>query len=140
MGAADHVPLSPRRYLGLFTPAFGGGPSEPLSGRAAERTSPQHPSEAPVPLGDQWLLRNPSIFFFFFNIILFLYVCDGPWLLLRLFSSCGGQRPLHICSAQASPCSGFSCCGAWTLGRTDFRSCGTWAQWSQFPGSSAQAQ
>ena len=43
MGAADHVPLSPRRYLSLFTPAFGGGPSEPLSGRAAERTSPSIP-------------------------------------------------------------------------------------------------
>ena len=26
-------------------PAFGGGPLEPLSGRAAERTSPQHPSD-----------------------------------------------------------------------------------------------
>ena len=100
---------------------------------------PQHPSEAPVPLRDQWLLRNPSLSFFL-NIILFLYVCDGPWLLLRLFSSCGGQGPLHICSAQASPCSGFSCCGARALGHTDFRSCGTRAQWSQFPGSRAQDQ
>ena len=139
MGAADHVPLSPRRYLSLFTPAFGGGPSEPLSGRAAERTSPS------IPLRLQCLcvingFSGIRLFFFFFNIILFLYVCDGPWLLLRLFSSCGRQGPLHICSAQASPCSGFSCCGARALGHTDFRSCGTWAQWSQFPGSRAQAQ
>ena len=57
-----------------------------------------------------------GFFFFIYNFIyLFLSVLDlhccrgffcsyGDW---RLFSSCG---------AGASPCRGFSCWGAWTLG------------------------
>ena len=32
------------------------------------------------------------------------------------FSSCGEQGLLLTCSAQASLCGGFSCCGAWALG------------------------
>ena len=43
-------------------------------------------------------------------------------------------------SVQASHCSGFSCCGAQTLGHTGFRSCNTWAQQLWLTGSRAQAQ
>ena len=39
-----------------------------------------------------------------------------------------------------SHCGGFSCCGAWALGRAGFSICGTWAQKLWFPGSRAQAQ
>ena len=31
-------------------------------------------------------------------------------------SSCGEQRLLSSCGAQASHCSGFSCCSAWAIG------------------------
>ena len=138
-GCCRPCPALPQMLSQPLHSSFRRGPSEPLSGRAAERTSPS------IPLRLQCLcvingFSGIRLSLFFLNIILFLYVCDGPWLLLRLFSSCGGQGPLHICSAQASPCSGFSCCGARALGHTDFRSCGTRAQWSQFPGSRAQAQ
>ena len=33
---------------------------------------------------------------------------------------------LSNCSKQASHCGGFSCCRAWALERTSFRSCGSW--------------
>ena len=36
--------------------------------------------------------------------------------------------PLCGCGVLASSCSGFSCCGAWTVGHTGFRSCGPRAQ------------
>ena len=38
------------------------------------------------------------------------------------------------CAAQASHCSGFSCYRAQALGRTGFRSCGTWAPQLQHMG------
>ena len=41
--------------------------------------------------------------------------CAGFLLLPGLFSSCGKWGLLFSCSAQASHCSGFSCCGAWAL-------------------------
>ena len=40
-----------------------------------------------------------------------------------LSSSCGKQGPLSGCSAWASHCSDFSCCGALALGPAGFRSC-----------------
>ena len=45
------------------------------------------------------------------------------------FSSCGKQGPLSGCGARASHCSGFSCCTARALERSDFSGCGTWAQY-----------
>ena len=35
------------------------------------------------------------------------------------FSSCGDWGLLSNCHAWVSHCSGFSCCRAWALGRTD---------------------
>ena len=44
---------------------------------------------------------------------------------------------LHV---RASRCGGFSCCGAWALGYSGFRSCSLWPQWLLLSGSRAQAQ
>ena len=44
-------------------------------------------------------------------------------------------RELSSCSTRASPCSGFSCCKAWALGRWGFSSFGM-----RLPGSGAQTQ
>ena len=60
----------------------------------------------------------------------FIYGRAGSWLLLGLFSSCGEQGLLSSCSAWASHCGGFSCCGAQAVGYS-----GTWPL-----GSRAQAQ
>ena len=54
--------------------------------------------------------------FFFFN--LFLVVLGLSLLLHRFFSSCGEWGLLSSCNAQASHCSGFSCCWARTLGHS----------------------
>ena len=43
----------------------------------------------------------------------FIFGCAKALLLCRLFCSCGKCWLLSICGAQASRCSGFSCCGAW---------------------------
>ena len=40
-------------------------------------------------------------------VILFIFGCTGSLLVLGLLSSC---------SAHASHCGGFSCCGAWAVG------------------------
>ena len=48
--------------------------------------------------------------------LLHIYDCAGSSLLSGLFYSC---------SLQASCCSGFSCCLAWTLGSVGFTSCGS---------------
>ena len=52
-----------------------------------------------------------------------------------LFSSCRELGLLSICGSHVSHYDGFSFSRAWTLGCTDLRSCGTWAQWLQLPGS-----
>ena len=44
---------------------------------------------------------------------LFTFDCAGSSLLLGLFSSCGEQGLLSLCSAQSSLWGAFSCCGAW---------------------------
>ena len=49
----------------------------------------------------KWIVVFPIILFFFKIIYLFTFGCA------RAFSTCG---------AQASPCGGLSCCGAWALG------------------------
>ena len=60
----------------------------------------------------------------------FIYGRAGSLLLLRPFSSCGEQGLLSRCSAWASHCGGFSCCGAQAVGYS-----GTWPL-----GSRTQAQ
>ena len=50
-------------------------------------------------------LRNQKVFFF--SPALELGCCR------QAFSSCSEQGLLSSCSAQASPCSGFSCCRVW---------------------------
>ena len=118
MGAADHVLLFPRRYFGLFTRAFRGGPSEPLSRRAAERTSPQHPLRLQclcVINGFSGIRLS-----FFFDIILFLSVCDGPCLLLRLSLVAAG-RGLSPFAVHRLLTAAASLAVEQTLGRTDSR-------------------
>ena len=60
-----------------------------------------------------------EIFYYkkFFKINLFILFLAALGLRCRAwaFSSCG-ERGLLCCSAQASHCSGFSCCRAWALG------------------------
>lgn len=58
--------------------------------------------------------------------ILFLgfWLCWVP--LLWVFSGRSEQGLLSDRSVQDPPCSGFSDCGAWALGRAAFSSCGTW--------------
>ena len=67
--------------------------------------------------------------FFFFPVVLGLHCC--MWAL----SSC--RATLH-CSAQASHCSGFSCCGTDSR-HTGFSGCSTLAQQLRLAGSRAQA-
>ena len=54
-------------------------------------------------------LQSVRITFFFQLCWVFIAAC-------RLFSSCSEWWLLSSCSAQASHCSGFSCCGAQALG------------------------
>ena len=54
------------------------------------------------------LFINFSFFFFFY--------CDGSSLWMWAFSSCSKQGLLSSHSAQASHCSGFSCCETQALG------------------------
>ena len=68
--------------------------------------------------------------FFFFNLkknYLFLAAL-GLRCYARAFSSSGERGLLFHCSAWASRCGGFSCCGARALGHTGFHTCGTWTQ------------
>ena len=76
-------------------------------------------------LTDQDYIFNLLIFFEktviylfvgFFLAVLGLHCCT--W----VFSSCGEQELLSRCSAWASLCSGFSCCGAQAPGCTGFSS------------------
>ena len=53
-----------------------------------------------------------------------LGLCCCTW----AFSSCDEQGLLSSCSAWASHCGGFSCCGARALGHAVVSGCGTWAQ------------
>ena len=79
---------------------------------------------------------------------LFIFLCAGSSLLLRLFPSCGERGLLSSCGVRTSHCGGFSCWEAWALGpiglstygsqalehRLD--SCGAWAQLLRHVGSS----
>ena len=76
----------------------------------------------------------PSCVFFIFGIYsipLFIYLFLAT-LSLRCctwdFSSCNKWELLSSSGAQASHCSGFSCCRTQALERYSFRNCDTWAQ------------
>ena len=58
--------------------------------------------------------RSPSFFFFLSFFLFNSWLC---WVLFAAFrlSLWQTEATLH-CGAQASPCSGFSCCGAQALG------------------------
>ena len=58
------------------------------------------------------------------KIILFIFGCACLCCSAWAFSSFGKWELLPSCSAPASHCSGFSCCGAQVLG---FSTCGAWA-------------
>ena len=67
--------------------------------------------------------------FLFLKYFLFTYIyCVGSSFLLGLFSSCGKRGRLSSCSAWASHCCAFSCCGA-LVQTSEFQvSCGSTAQ------------
>ena len=50
-----------------------------------------------------------------FKLIYLFLVALGLHCCVQAFSSCGEQRLLSSCDAQASHCSGKSCCRAWAL-------------------------
>ena len=60
----------------------------------------------------------------FFKYYLWVYYLNWSSLLGRLFSSCGEWGLLSSCGVWASHSSDSSCCRAWALGCTGFRSCG----------------
>ena len=62
------------------------------------------------------LYRNPAFDYKIFYFMLFLVVLS-LCCYVQAFSSCGKQGLLSSCSARASHCSGFSCCGAQALGK-----------------------
>ena len=101
------------------------------------------------------LFLNPSKTshhsFFFFKINLFIYLfivgCVGSSLLRADFLQLRQVGATLRCSAWASHCSGFSCCGAQALGaRTSvvvargLSSCGSWALEHRLSSCGARAQ
>ena len=62
-----------------------------------------------------YLFQLHSFIYIYIFIYLFLAVL-GLRCCMRAFSSCGERGPTLRCSAQASHCGGFSCCGAQALG------------------------
>ena len=80
-------------------------------------------------------------------LFIFNLVCAGSSLLRGLFLQLQRVGLLSSCGAQASHCCGFSCCGAWTLGRwasvvamCRLSSCGSQALEHRLSGCSTQAQ
>ena len=65
------------------------------------------------PLGSEFGALTNQCLFVCLEVIFFMGF--GRVCLHWLFSSCGEQELLSSCNAQAPHCSGFSCCGAWTL-------------------------
>ena len=59
---------------------------------------------------------RPAIPLCYNFIYLFISGCAGSSLLFRFFSRCAERGPLSRRGAQASHCSGFSCCRARALG------------------------
>ena len=73
---------------------------------------PQHPHPC-------YLLYFLSVLFVFD----LFFGCVGLHCYVGSFSSCGRPGPLSSRGTRASRCRGFSCFGAWALGRTGFRNC-----------------
>ena len=73
-------------------------------------------SHLPSAQASQWLRLHIS-FFFFLVIFIFLFLAAlGLRCCARALSSCGELGATLRCSAWASHCGGFSCCGARALG------------------------
>ena len=76
--------------------------------------------------------KSGQIYYLLF-IIYYFFTVLGLRCCVQAFFSCGKQGATLLCSAQASHCGGFSCCGAWALGKWSsvvaacgLSSCGTW--------------
>ena len=74
-----------------------------------------------------------KIFFLIYLFYLFIFGCVGSSLLLSGFLQLRRVGATLRCSARASHCGGFSCCGAWALGTQasvvvarGLSSCGSW--------------
>ena len=76
-------------------------------------------------------LKMYHAFSFLKNLYLFIFGCAGSSLLHGLFSSCGEQELVSICSVWVFYCGDFSCCRALALGTCAplvvARSCGSQA-------------
>ena len=78
----------------------------------------------------------PNMITFFLKFYLFIYLifgCVGSLLLHAGFLCLQRAGSTFRCGTRASPCSGFSCCGAWALGSwasvvaaRRLSSCGSW--------------
>ena len=149
-GCLRHVQLFRAVSTWPCVPACSAHPSSPLAAQPAGLSSPAAnicPSEAVIPfhreIGKLFLEKEDmvslplrlsftlgSVLFFFFNLkknYLFLAAL-GLRCYARAFSSSGERGLLFHCSAWASHCGGFSCCGARALGHAGFSTCGTGAQ------------
>ena len=81
------------------------------------------------------MMRNLLILF-----CLFIFGCAESLLLpAGFFSSCNEQGLLSGCSAQASPCGGFSHRGAQALGFVGFSSCSSQAREHRLNSCGSQA-
>ena len=77
------------------------------------------------------------IFFKNNDFYLFIFSCAESCCFAGFFSRCGEQGLLSSCDARVSHCGGFSCCGAWALGRAGFssrRTCELWGAGSEVVG------
>ena len=74
-------------------------------------------------------------FFFYILLLTYLWLC---WVFVAVLS-CSKQEVLSSYSAWTSHCSGFSCCGAQTLGHVGVSSCSTRARQLWLWNSRAQA-
>ena len=68
-------------------------------------------------------VRAGILFFFFFNLIWFMYLSLAGLGLHR----CMSFSLVAVSGGSSLWCPGFSCCGAEALGLTGFSSCGSWA-------------
>ena len=107
--------------------------------RVGDAIQPSHPPLSPSPLLLASYIRMVHLLQLMILMLLltkahtwfrfpFLKVFISAVLCLRCSRGLAKQGLLCGCRAQASCCSGFSCCGAWTPGHAGFSSCGPRAQ------------
>ena len=68
---------------------------------------------------NKWVELSAAHFIYLFIVCLFIYLflaALGLHCCAQAFSSCGERGATLRCSAWASHCGDFSCCGAWALG------------------------